>query len=59
MTKYYCDKCEKELSTKEGDRLKLQLGPFRVEVIVGLDTGWNNTTLCHKCIKEIIAKGKP
>jgi len=58
MTKWYCDKCGKEL--KEGDhwRVKRKLGRFEIEVMHSVDGTWNAGNLCHECIVEIVNDGK-
>lgn len=57
--KYYCDRCQSELKKHEGDRLKVSIGKFTVEVMHCAHNVWNSGNLCWKCVREIVAKGKP
>ena len=56
---YRCDSCGAKLKGHEHDRLKLVLGHFAVEIIVRNGGTWNAGHVCHKCIRNIVAKGKP
>jgi hypothetical protein len=47
------------MKEKDHLRLKLTLGEFAVEVMHCNNGTWNAGQVCHKCIKEIVAKGKP
>jgi hypothetical protein len=58
MTKYFCDRCKNELKTEDHVRLKLRLGDHSIEVMTALNDVWNNGNICHKCVKEIVARGK-
>ena len=57
--KYYCDRCEKELKKHEGGRLIVSLNKWGVEVMHSQGSTWNAGNLCWKCVREIVAKGKP
>lgn len=56
MIKIYCDRCGVEL--KETNRLRLCMGHIAVEIIHYVDRCANKGHVCHKCIKEIVAKGE-
>jgi hypothetical protein len=58
MTKYYCDRCQKELKSKEHNRLKLRLGDHSIEVLTALKGVWNGGLICHECVKEVVMRGK-
>ncbi len=58
MTKYFCDRCQKELKNKDHNRIKRHLGDHTVEVLTAFKNVWNSGHICHKCIEEVIMNGK-
>ena len=57
--KYFCDRCRSEMRKPDHERLKVRLGEFGVEVMQIVRGTYNAGHLCHKCVREIVAKGKP
>lgn len=55
---YRCDRCGKNMSTNDHYRVRVKLGDWLVEVIHCNHGTWNAGHVCHKCVKEIVAKGK-
>ncbi|MEN6430780.1 MAG: hypothetical protein ABFC80_08105 [Coriobacteriales bacterium] len=58
MTRWFCDRCGKELRAREHSRLcsKRIEGRFDIEVITGVGGTWNAGLLCHDCIRALVAK---
>ena len=56
---YRCDRCGTKLNVPDHNRVKLKLGNWAVEVIHFNGGTSNAGDICHKCVKEIVAKGKP
>jgi hypothetical protein len=56
---YRCDRCGEKLKANEGRRLKVKLGKFSVEIMHANDGTWNAGDICHKCVRDVVAKGKP
>lgn len=57
--KYFCDVCGDELAKVEHDRIRRTLNDVSVEVMTCFKTSWNVGHVCHKCIIDVIMKGKP
>lgn len=58
MTKYFCDRCHKELKPKDHSRLKRTLGNCSIEIMTALNNTWNSGSFCHDCVVEVVVKGK-
>ena len=56
---YRCDRCGEKMLRSDHDRVKLKLDEWQVEVMHANGGTWNAGHVCHKCVKEIVAKGKP
>ena len=59
MLKVFCDRCEKPMPKGQHDRVIKILGRFQVEIIACVDKVWNGGHLCHRCVVDIVNKGKP
>jgi len=57
--KYFCDKCKSEMRYVEHGRVKLKLDKFQVEIMVAIDGTWNYGHLCHACVLNVVANGRP
>lgn len=57
--KYYCDICMQEMKKSDHERLEVRLGPVRVLVTSCFRNVWNAGNICHACIRQAVAKGKP
>jgi len=57
--KYICDVCEKPMPEKETDRLKLEFGEIKLEVMVAFRGVCNAGHICHACIRKVLVEGKP
>lgn len=56
--KFYCDVCRREMRKADHERLRLKHGNVRVEVMSCYKRVWNGGHVCHKCIRDVIQKGK-
>jgi hypothetical protein len=59
MVRYYCDVCDKELHESDHGRLALKLGDVSIAVMHSMNGVWNKGLVCHNCIREVIAHGRP
>lgn len=59
MTKWFCDRCGKEIPKGDPSHKRLEgvniEGRFSVEVTTGVDQVWNSGLLCHDCVRALVA----
>ena len=59
MTKTFCDRCNKEFKDKDQQNIAIEVGDFRLEILRIYKGLSSRGHICHDCVRQIIAVGKP
>lgn len=58
-TKYFCDRCDKEIDAKEAShRIRRRLDSVMIEVMRGVGNTWNAGHVCDDCVIKVVVEGR-